>query len=188
MNPLHWLALLFSTRPFGLPAMSDLLAGFFKGADLLLFFAHTLIPVSLWAAARQKHVPKHWCRLMRSFAVFILADGLTYAMRWLMFFWPALRLMGVVLWISAICSWTTIGIAIPMFFQGLFKTTQMEIDHIWGTMEALRARLRVRERQILRAAAIMDQLQPLLSDDAKLALKALERDLDQPLTPEEEEL
>lgn len=97
---------------------SDSLVVIYKSASVVIAISYWLIPVSLFALYRSQlsRNPHTWLTL--AFALFITLCGLTHAMDFLSFYWPAYRLFTAVLIATAIVSFFT-ACATPMLLYTL---------------------------------------------------------------------
>jgi len=81
-------------------------------SDLAIWSAYFTIPgILVYFAARKKDLPFKAVFLL--FGAFILACGTTHLMDATIFWWPAYRLSGLIKFITAVVSWSTVFALIP---------------------------------------------------------------------------
>jgi hypothetical protein len=81
-------------------------------SDLAIWSAYFTIPgILVYFAARKKDLPFKAVFLL--FGAFILACGTTHLMDATIFYWPAYRLAGLIKFITAVVSWSTVFALIP---------------------------------------------------------------------------
>lgn len=97
-------------------------------ADLGIWSAYVAIPgVLAWFLGRRRDLP--FRRLLFLVAAFILACGLTHLLEAAMFWWPAYRLAGVVKLLTALTSWATVVILVPIMPRVLALRSPDELQH-----------------------------------------------------------
>ena len=80
---------------------------FHLGSDVLISLAYLTIPIALIYFVRcRRDLP--FPRIFWMFSAFIVSCGVTHFLDAAAFYWPAYRLMGVLKFITAILSWTTV--------------------------------------------------------------------------------
>lgn len=96
-------------------------------SDLGIWSAYFAIPLVLaYFVARRKDLP--FRRLFFLFAAFILMCGSTHLMEASIFWWPAYRLAGVLKFITALVSWTTVFALVPIVPRVLTMRTPEELE------------------------------------------------------------
>lgn len=81
-------------------------------SDLAIWSAYFAIPgILVYFAARKKDLPFKAVFLL--FGAFILACGMTHFMDAVIFYWPAYRLSGLIKFVTAVVSWSTVIALIP---------------------------------------------------------------------------
>jgi PAS domain S-box-containing protein len=102
------------------------------GSDLFIWLAYMSIPVVLlWYIRRWNSSPARWLGYL--FAAFILACGFTHLADGLMFYYPAYRFAGLLKLVTAIVSWATVFVLIPMaprLLESLRETTGSPLSFV----------------------------------------------------------
>ncbi|REK08959.1 MAG: PAS domain S-box protein [Planctomycetota bacterium] len=96
-------------------------------SDLGVWSAYTAIPAALaYFVWRKRAVPFRGVFLL--FIAFIMACGLTHLLDAVMFWWPGYRLLGLVELITAVVSWATVVVLVPMVPRALALRTPEELE------------------------------------------------------------
>jgi PAS domain-containing protein len=96
-------------------------------SDLGVWLAYTSIPIVLaFFVIRKKHLPFRGLFIL--FTAFILACGLTHLMEAIIFWWPAYRLAGVLKFLTALVSWSTVVALIQTTPSLLAMRTPEELE------------------------------------------------------------
>src|SRR5215468_373865 len=96
-------------------------------SDLGVWSAYVAIPCVLgYFVLRRKDIPFRTIFLL--FGAFILACGTTHLMEVLMFWWPAYRLAGVVKLFTAVVSWGTVLVLVPVTPKALAMRSPEELE------------------------------------------------------------
>jgi PAS domain S-box-containing protein len=96
-------------------------------SDLGVWSAYTAIPaVLIYFVWRKSSVP--FKGIFWLFGAFILACGLTHLLDAAMFWWPAYRLLGLVEFLTAIISWSTVMALVPIVPRALSMRSPEELE------------------------------------------------------------
>ncbi len=96
-------------------------------SDLGIWMAYFVIPASLAVVVRRRRdVP--FPHLFWLFCAFILACGTTHLMDAMIFYWPAYRLLGVLKLITAVVSWATVIVFIPIIPRALSMRSPEQLE------------------------------------------------------------
>jgi hypothetical protein len=124
-------------------------------SDLGVWLAYTSIPIVLaFFVIRKKHLPFRGLFIL--FTAFILACGLTHLMEAIIFWWPAYRLAGVLKFLTALVSWSTVVALIQTTPSLLAMRTPEELEREVSARRAAEESLTSKRRIGCRAGTLPD--------------------------------
>ncbi len=129
-------------------------------SDLLIWLAYLAIPCVLIVIVRRRAIP--FQKLFVLFGLFIFSCGTTHLIEAIIFYEPIYRFAGVVKWLTALASWTTVialAAALPklMSIRGPAEF-EREVALRTAELEAANAALRLSESRFRQLADSMPQI------------------------------
>jgi PAS domain S-box-containing protein len=99
-----------------------------RTSDLLIWLAYLAIPAVLIYFVRRRRQDLPFRSVFWMFGLFIVSCGFTHFMEVLIFDWPAYRLAGALKLVTALVSWATVLMLVPLVPQALALSTPTAIE------------------------------------------------------------
>lgn len=146
---MDWLFSAFDEATFPLhDGRTRVLAMWTMASNLAIFIVYTTISALLMFFTLREAQSQRRRRGVGWFALFIFCSGVTYLIQALLFLWPLYSLLTIATVITALTSWSTVIVWLPMLLRRTTEEEHATINEVLARMEEMQAELKAREQRL----------------------------------------